>query len=192
MSWTIATKDDVYSLYKQDKTTLEDNWSENAEALLLEYINKSIGEITTDTSFTEYISGKDGAVLITEKPISSLTSITILKGDADDESVDLGDIRTVSNEIIYENNTFPEGSRNIKVEYDGTIPNKKVYNLTVTLMIIAQAHFEGRKGSDADIEWANLSSEFGNNTANEDLGLVSHLNAILDEFIGRKQKVKIR
>lgn len=192
MAWTIATKEDVRSLYKQDVDTLEDNWSDYAESLLLEYINKPIGEITTDTTFTEYISGEGYNVILTDRPITSLTAITILIDDADNENVVLDDVRTVQNEIIYEIDNFPQGSRNIKVEYEGTVPEKKVYNLAVVLMIIAIMNFEGRKGADSNIEWANLSDEFGNETANENLGLASHLNAILDEFIGRKQRVKIR
>lgn len=192
MPWTIAPKSYVYSLYGQDSTTFKDEWSETAEDMLLDHVGKSMSEVTTATSFTEYISGGGDRMILTEHPISSLTAVTIIHDGADDESVSLNNIRFVGREIILKEGSFPRGLRNIKVEYDGTVAEKKIYKFAVALMIIAILNFEGRKGSDSNIEWSALNDEFGNNTANENLGLLSHLNAILDELITKKSKVLIR
>ena len=200
MAWTVATKADVRSLYKLDNDDLQDKWSEWSESLLLEYLGKdSITDITSSTSFTEYLSGHDGSVLLTDYPIDTLTSVSVITNQTT-ESQSVTNYRAVGNELIAtgsltvpdEFDKFPSGYRNIKVVYESVVPAQDIYNLAICMMIAAIANYEGRKGADSDIEWGTLGNRFGGDTANENVGLVSHLNAILDQTIGKKGRVKIR
>jgi len=197
MAWTIATKEDVLSIYKIDITSLQDQWSVAAESLLLNYLGKeNVADITTTSNFIEYISGTDGRVLITNYPIGTLNSISI-----DDTLRDATDYTIIGREIVANlstanpgaNTYFPKGYRNIVIDYQSSVPNKEIYKLAVMTMIAAISNYEGRKGADRDLEWGNLSQQFsGGDTVNQNIGLISHLNAILDQLIGRKEKVKIR
>lgn len=196
MAWTVATKQDVLSLFTIDVDSLKDEWSTFAESFLLEYLGKdSVSDITTASNFNEYKSGTDGQVLLMQYPITVLNSITV-----DDVSQDINNYSTVGRELIANESTtlpdewtyFPKGVRNIVVDYDSTVPDQKIYSFAVVMMIIAMILYEGRKGADADFEWGTVTQEFTGTTGNQRLGLVGNLNAILDELIGKKGKVKIR
>ncbi len=198
MAWTIATKADVYSLYKKDIEELEDEWSTYAESLLLEYLGKNtVDELINQTSFVDYLSGTDGEILLTTHPVNEdgLTSIVRTRGgEVADESIDLNYITVVSNELIFDSNygKFYNGYRNYKVSYTGTIPKKEIYTFAVSLMIIAILNYESRKGSDADMEWASIAPEYGLRTPNQSIGLVDHLNSILYSLLGKRTRVRIR
>lgn len=197
MAWTVATKADVISLYSIDIESLQDQWSAFAESLLLEYLGKeSVADITTSTNFVEYLSGTDGRVLLTNYPITLLNSI-VTSGI----SQSVTNYTTVGREIIVNKSTavpdeyeyFPKGYRNIVIDYDASVPDQDIYKLAVVMMISAMINYEGRKGSDSDLEWGDIPQQFGGgSTGNQNIGLVSHLNAILDQLIGKKGKVKIR
>lgn len=202
MAWTVASKADVRTLFPLDADALQDQWSTWAETLLLEYLGEdTVADITTTTNFVEYLSGHDGRVLLTKYPITTLNSVSIVTSSGT-ESQSTSNYRNVGNELIAEMSTtvpdeyeyFPKGYRNIAVDYDTTIPDKEIYKLACTMMIVAMANFEGRKGADSDMEWGVVAQGryAGNVTAGMNVGLVTYLNAILDQVIGRKGRVKIR
>jgi len=196
MAWTIATKSDVYSLYKKDIEELEDEWSTYAESLLLEYLGKdTVNELINQTAFTDYLSGTNGQILLTSHPVTSLTSVTRTRGgEVADESISLDYITVVGNELIFdsEQGKWYDGYRNYVVAYSGTVPKKEIYTFAVSLMIIAILNYEARKGSDSDMEWASIAPEYGLRTPNQSIGLVDHLNSILDSLIGKRTRVRIR
>lgn len=201
MAWTVATKADVQTLFPLDTAALKDQWSTWAETLLLEYLGEdTVADITTTTNFVEYLSGHDGRVLLTKYPITTLNSVSIVK-ESGTEVQSTSNYRNIGNELIAKLSTtvpdeyeyFPKGYRNIVVDYDTTIPDKEIYKLACVMMITAMANFEGRKGADADMEWGALGgSDYAGGTATMNIGLVSYLNAILDQVIGKKGRVKIR
>lgn len=196
MAWTIATKADVYSLYKKDIDEYEDEWSSFAESLLLDYLGKdTVDELISQTSFTDYLSGTDGQILLTSHPVTNLSSITRVRGgETDDESISLDYIDVVGNELIFdeEYGKWYDGYRNYVVSYTGTIPKKEIYTFAVAIMIIAILNYESRKGSDSDMEWASIAPEYGLRTPNQSIGLVDHLNSILDSLIGKRKRPFIR
>jgi len=196
MAWTIATKQDVLSLFTIDVDSLKDEWSVFAESFLLNYLGKtSVSDITTKSTFEEKKSGTGGKVLLLQYPISDLVSISI-----DEVSQDINNYSAVGRELIAKESTtlpdewtyFPEGNRNIVVTYDSNIPDQKIYTFAVVMMIIAQILYEGRKGADADLEWGTVAQGYDGTTGNQRFGLIGNLNAILDELIGKKGRVKIR
>lgn len=196
MVWTVATKEDVISLFSIDIESLKDQWSMFAESFLLEYLGKDdVTDITTTTNFVEYISGTDGRVLLADYPINTLNSIII-----NEVSHSVTNYTTIGRELIAkevitvpdEYEIFPKGYRNIVIDYDTSVPDQKIYKFAVVTMIIAMMNYEGRKGADATLEWSTVPTEFGGTTGNQNLGLIGHLNTILNELIGKKGKVKIR
>jgi len=203
MAWTVASKAEVRALFPLDADSLQDQWSVWAEALLLEYLGKDdVADITSTTNFVEYLSGNGGRVLLAQNPINTLNSVVIIAPDGTEESQSVTNYRAVEQELIAEQSTtlpdeysyFPKGYRNIKIDYDTVVPNQEIYKLAVVMMVVAMANFEGRKGADADMEWGVVgASAFGGlETANMNVGLISYLNAILDQVIGKKGRVKIR
>jgi len=99
------------------------------------------------------------------------------------------DVLTVPNQ--YEG--FPKGYRNVIIDYDTTVPDQDIYNLAVVTMITAMINYEGRKGADRDIEWGVVGQRLSSDvTGNQNIGLISHLNTILYQLIGKKNRVKIR
>lgn len=197
MAWTVATKADVLALYSIDIELLQDRWSSWAESLLLEYIGKeSVADITTTTNFVEYLSGTDGRVLLTDYPINTLNSIVINEVSHSVTGYDTVGREIIAKDVItvpdkYEG--FPKGYRNIVIDYDTTVPDQDIYNLAVVTMIIAMVNYEGRKGADRDIEWGVVGQQYGGDaTGNQNIGLISHLNTILYQLIGKKNRVKIR
>ena len=196
MAWTIATKEDVYSIYKKDITELEDEWSIFAESLLLDYLGKgNVDEITRQTSFIDYLSGNDRQILLTTYPVTSLSTITLTRGgEVADESISLDYITSIGNELIYDDNygSWNKGYRNFVIEYTATVPSQEIYKFAVSLMVCAIINYESRKGGDADMEWASIAPEYGLRTPNQSIGLVDHLNSILDSLIGKRTKVRIR
>lgn len=201
MAWTVATKDDVRTLFPLDADDLKDQWSDWAEALLLDYLGRSdVADVTSTTNFVEYLSGNGGSVLLTSNPINTLNSVSIVYGDST-VSQSVTNYRNIGNQLLVnKSNTvpdeyeyFPDGYRNIKVDYDTVVPNQEIYKLATVMMIVAMANFEGRKGADADMEWGVIgNSSYASGTATMNVGLVSYLNAILDQVIGKKGRVRIR
>ena len=203
MAWTVATKADVRTLFPLDADDLQDQWSTWAEALLLEYLGvDTVADITTSTNFVEYLSGNGGNVLLAHNPINTLNSVGLVASDGTVDSQTVTNYRAIGHELIASLSTtvpdeyeyFPEGYRNIKIDYDTVVASQEIYKLAIVMMVVAMASFEGRKGADADMEWGVCtSSRFGGlETANMNVGLVSYLNAILDQVIGKKGRVKIR
>lgn len=203
MAWTVATKADVRTLFPLDADSLQDQWSTWAEALLLDYLGvDTVADITTTTNFIEYLSGNGGNVLLAHNPINTLNSVGIVTSDGTVDLQTVTNYRGIGHELIAMLSTtvpdeyeyFPEGYRNIKIDYDTVVPNQEIYKLATVMMIVAMANFEGRKGADADMEWgvAGTSRYGGLETAGMNVGLISYLNAILDQVIGKKGRIKIR
>lgn len=195
--WDLVSREEVQSIYKIDKEDLEDTWYDFSESLLLQHLGKeTLTDVTEISSFSETLSGNSGKVILLSNKVNSLTSITVLYASsvelAGTYQIAVGDLSFYGKELVYDSGVFPEGVRNITVVYDARIANDTVYKFTMATMIAAIANYEGRKGSDRSIKWGDLPMEFGDESANESIGLVSHLKAILHQTIPMKERGKIR
>lgn len=195
--WDLVAREEVQSIYKISKEDLEDTWYEFSESLLLQHLGKeTLTDITEISSFSETLSGNGGKVILLSNRVNSLTSITVLYASSVEldgtYQITVDDISFYGKELVYDAGVFPTGIRNITVIYDARIANNEVYKFTLATMIAAIANYEGRKGSDRSIKWGDLPVEFGDESANDSIGLVSHLKAILHQTIPMKERGRIR
>jgi len=181
MAWSLCSRDDVISLYKIDEASIQDFWSETAEAMIREHIHAPfLGE--TAVTVVEYHSGDGTSVLpINAPPLDSLTSILI-----DGVAISLSDVILFDSYVSHKYETFPAGVNNILVTYKsgGTVVPKHI-SLTCALMIAAIAAYEGRAGTDGSLKYADLPNYLGGETANRNMGLVAHLQGIMVSSLKR-------
>jgi len=190
MAWTLCTKEDVTSLYPIDEANLDDTWSELVEGLIRTYKGTPyLGIATTVTD--EYHNGVEGTDIITVKkpPISSVTSVTV-----DGALLTSADYIVYTHSIQLISRTIKEGRANVKITYvsgtPGTSDDPNV-RFAAIAMIIAIINYRGRLGSDSSVKFASAVPEEGQVSPNINVGLVTHLRAIMKGFL-RREKVRVR
>jgi hypothetical protein len=94
-----------------DEDNLLQNYIDTAENI----VNTYLGYSPTLHNYIQYFDGTGTNELqLKSKPIANIISIEI-----DGQSIPLSEFyNTFSSEFIYYNNIFPNGKRNIKIEYD--------------------------------------------------------------------------
>lgn len=190
MPWTLCTKEDVRSLYPIDEAELDDTWSELVEGLIRTY--KGTPYLGAATAITdEYHNGSEGTDIIVVKkpPISSVTSLTV-----DGATLTSTEYIVYTNSIQLITRRIKEGRANIKVSYISGTPSTSDdpnVRFAAIAMIIAIINYRGRLGADSSIKWGQSENKEGEMSPNINVGLVTHLRAIMKGFL-RREKVRVR
>lgn len=182
MAWSLCTRDDVMSIFKIDEASLHDFWSETAESMIRGYLRAPYLGLAPVT-ISEYHSGDGTGVL----PVNSPPLTEVLELLVDGVALAAGDYQAFSTSVILTGSAvFPEGLMNIKVTYKsgGTgIPDK--VSMTCATMIAAIASYEGRAGTDASLKYGDLTPYIGGDATNKNIGLVTHLQTIMQGMLSR-------
>jgi len=188
MPWTLCTQDDVRALHGINTDVLKDEWSEFAEALIIDHLgNRSLLDTVTYTD--ELYSGDKTTILLIQHPrITSITSIYV-----NDVLVSPDTYSFNTHGILLNTGIFAEGSHNIKVTYEsgGTGNSSDTVRFACASMISALFNHYGRRGADGSTKWATTNSEFGEPTANINLGLITNLKEIMKQTL-KRENVRVR
>lgn len=197
MTWELVSISEVQSIYNISESDIKDEWYDFAESLLLKHLGEeTVTDITNTTGFTETVSGTGEKIILLTHPVETLNSIKIKYTNSAEAvqtaEVDVSEVSVYGKELVWDTSEFPEGRRNIVVNYDALIPNTKTYRFVMATMVAAIGNYEGRKGSDRSMKWSDIPREWGSETSNEAKGLVGNLKSILHEFLPRERRVYMR
>lgn len=181
MAWSLCSREEVMSIYKIDEASLHDFWSDTVESMIRGHLHAPyLGE--TPVTITEYHSGTGtSSISVNSPPITSVVEVSV-----DGSAYSPIEYSFYNTSILLTNSVFPSGTMNIKIVYGsgGTSVPKKVA-LTCAAMIAAIANYEGTLGADSSLKYADLPSFIGNTTPNRNIGLISHLQGIMEQMLSR-------
>jgi hypothetical protein len=181
MAWTFCTKDEVSVLHPISETVLKDEWSDYVEGLIREYLEEPYLGLSQAVE-NEYHDG-DGTVLLRVKkpPIISVESILI-----NDVSLLTSDYVVFESYVQLKAQVFPEGNLNVVISYtSGSTTVSFSVQLTAIAMIVAIANYWGRGGADTSLKWSSGDQKAGEESANKQIGLASHLMGIMKKMLRR-------
>lgn len=180
-AWELCTKEDIGSLHPVNVAELEDSWSLMVEALIRQHLGTPyLG--STQAITAEVHNGDNTPYLRVKKPpIDSVTAIRI------NEVVVLpADYIVSANHVQLEAELFLRGNANVQIDYvSGSTVIDPVVMLTATSMVVAVLNYKKRFGADASIKWSDADTKGGENSANKNLGLTSHLKEIMKQLLRR-------
>lgn len=187
MTWTLCSKEDVAALHPIQVADLMDEWSDMVEGLIRQHMGQPyLG--TSQVIVDEQLSG-DGTYTLHVKndPIISIESLTV-------DGVLLQPDEYVFNRatITRRYTQFPFGVLNISISYtSGDMTPNPVLQLCAAAMIVAIINYRRRAGADGSRKWGETERKAGEPTANENLGLTSHLEKIMKRTL-RRPSVRVR
>lgn len=181
MAWTLCTKQDIEGLHPIPIVSLRDDWSELVEALIREHMDSPFLGIT-DTITNEYHDG-DGTPILRVKnpPIYAVTEVKI-----NDVLLSAGDYVVFNTYVQLKSQVFPQGNLNVMVSYiAGSVTVPYTVRLAAISMIVAIANYRNRSGADTSLKWSAGDQKVGEESANLQVGLASHLRAIMKQILRR-------
>jgi hypothetical protein len=188
MAWTFCTKSDVVEMHPCQEADLQDSWSDMVEDLIRQHMGQPyLGD--SQVILDEYHSGTGLKVLLVNKsPILTVESVVI--GNV---TLAATDYTCSDDAIVLFSRTFTEGWMNVKISYtSGTSTVDNVTRLAATAMIVAVLNYRKRYGADSSMKWAQFTEQkAGEETANANFGLTTHLNGIMRQVL-RRPSVRVR
>ncbi len=183
MAWTLCSKEDVQNLHPIAETELQDQWSEQVEALIRQHLGTPY--LGTTQSITEELhSGDDTSILRVNKP--PIISVSELKINT--VTITAADYAVFPTYIQLKSQTFIDGTLNVSVSYvSGGITVDPTIKLAAAAMIIAIINYNRRMGADGSIRWGRPEERLGEETPNRNPGLTSHLTIIMKRLLRRKR-----
>lgn len=181
MAWTLCTKEDIANLHPIPAASLKDDWSSLVEALIREHMETpylGLLEAVVD----EYHDG-DGTVFLRVKnpPIYSVESVRI-----NNVLLLSSDYVVFGSYIQLKSQIFPKGNLNVVISYtSGSTQVSYSVKLAAVSMVVALANYWGRAGADASLKWSSGDQKAGEESANRNLGLTSHLKGIMKQLLRR-------
>jgi hypothetical protein len=186
MPWTFCSKQDVLDVYDVSEGSLKDYWSVIAEAFVRTHMGSRY--LGNSTALTEYYDGNDSGVLVLRNPpISSVTSVYI-----DDELIS-SDTYLVTETAIWflSGQIFPKGNMNVKVAYtSGGSSISTEVRIATTFMVVAVAQYFSSLATDTELIFTN-AERLGDVPPNINIGLISHLNAIMRGLL-KRYRINVR
>lgn len=186
MAWSLCDKQDVTSIHPILQSELQDDWSNMVEALIRQHMGEPyLGTSKVITS--EYYDG-DGTYILRVKnpPIISVQSLSV-----NDVLIDVGSYVVFESYIELRDQILPEGILNVKLSYtSGTTVVDDVVRLTAVAMVIAIINYRKRWGSDTSLKWGDAEQKAGEPSPNYNVGLTSHLTAIMKRLLRRRPRVR--
>lgn len=188
MAWTLCSKDDVIAIHPITESELNDSWSTFVESLIIQHMgNPYLGSPTVITD--EYHNGDGSDVLFVRKPPILSVSELYLNG----ATLLASDYVVFTNYVQLKNMTFTKDRLNVKITYQSGVASSGVpgtVKFAAAMMIVAIINYRGRMGADSSIRWAAQPVEEGERTPNVNIGLMTHLRAIMKATL-RRDKVRV-
>lgn len=187
MAWTLCTKQDVINIQPCREEELLEQWSDMVEAMIRAY--KGTPYLGATQAITdEFHSGSGNTVLkVRCPPIQSVSSLTV-----NEIALDADEYVVFPTYVQLRYDTFLSGILNIKVSYvSGSTTVDPTVNLAAAAMIIAILNYYRRMGADSSLKWGDPRDKQGEEGPNLNIGLTSHLQAIMKRTI-RKTKARMR
>lgn len=187
MPWELCSKQDVTEMHPIPEGDLRDDWSAMVEALIRQYLAQPhLGKVEIITD--EYYNGNDTPLLtLRQTPVISVEALYV-----NGVLISSADYIVQGTFIMLKSQIFPSGLLNVKVSYtSGSINVDDVVRFTAVSMIIAIINYRRRAGADSSLKWGNADQKFGEEGANVNIGLTSHLSVIMKRML-RRPKVRVR
>ena len=185
MAWKLCSKQDVEDLHNVAGEDLKDSWSELVEGLISEYMGSPA--LVSDIAYQEKHSGSNGYALNVRRP--PIKSVTAVKFDGSTiASTDYIVGETTVTLLYY---PFPSGHKNIEIDYTSgadTVPQS--VRLAAASMLAACVNHYKRFGADGSLKWADTEQSVAGPTPTRDIGLITHLKAIMMSAL-RRNKLRI-
>jgi len=181
MTWQLCSKDDVMAMTSVPEDELRDMWSDISEQMIRDYLGTpNLG--TTKAIIGEVHNGDGSPILLVNEPIIESVSEIRVSSSA----ITPSDYEVYHNYVELTSAVFPEGLHNVEIDYisGGTISAR--VRLTATLMVIACLNYKRRRGADTSSKFAIVDTNTGEETANMNIGLVSHLDTIMKQSLERQ------
>lgn len=188
MAWEFCSKQDVMDIHPIDESALKDSWSDFVQGLIVQHKgNPYLGNPTTVSD--EYHNG-DGTdiVFVNKPPILSVTSLQL-----NGSSLLSSDYIVSSNHIQLRYGFFTKARANIVLTYESGVDLADIddtVRFCAALMIVAIVNYRGRMGADSSIRFANAEVKEGEKTPNVNIGLLTHLKAIMRSTL-RRDKIRV-
>lgn len=186
IAWQLCSKEDVTIIHPVPISELEDEWSLMVEAMIRQHLGEPyLG--TTETITDEWHNGDGTNILSVNSPkIVSVSSLTI-----NGVLLDADDYVLFDAYVELKAQTFPHGILNVKISYvSGDTDITQVVRLAAITMVVAVLQYRRSWGADTDIKWKNPQEDLGGTTPNYNVGLTSHLQAILKRVLRRPVRIK--
>lgn len=184
MAWTLCSKDDVLSIHPTNTNALKDFWSDAVEAMIrghlgMPYLGRQV-QVTGEKH-----DGGVNTIVLRRPPVLSVIGVYV-----DGMPVPQGWWFLDGNAIRTRSGIFPPGEGNIEVDYlSGSVTPEDIdpiIRLTAATMIVAILNYRGRMGADASLRFAvDSGTKEGEATPNVNIGLTSHLHAIMRRMLRR-------
>jgi len=181
MAWELCTKDDVMAMTSVPEDELRDMWSDISEQMIRDYIGTP--NLGTSLVITGEIHNGDGTpILIVKQPV--ITSVSAVR--ISDGTLTATDYEVFPNYVELSSGVFPVGIHNVEIDYTSGGSVSARVRLTATLMVIACLNYRRRRGADTSSKFAIPDTNTGEETANMNIGLVSHLDMIMKQSLQRQ------
>lgn len=183
MAWTLCTKEEVIVIHKYPLDQLEDLWSEVVEDLIIQHLGAPYYG-TSQAITNETHDGDGNNILIVRKPpIISVEEVRISA-----IALTSADHVAYSNHIALVAQNFTEGILNVQIDYtSGQMTVRPTVKLTAIAMIAAIINYYRRYGAEGSFKWGSPDDQIGENTPNLNVGLTSHLRAIMKRMLRRER-----
>jgi hypothetical protein len=183
MAWELVSKEDVVSIHPYAEGELKDFWSDVVEGLIREHLSApNLGKSVVITNETHDGDGTN-VLMVRQPPIISVQDIRI-QGVSSSAS----DYVAYDNYVKLKSENFVEGTLNVQIDYtSGNLSVPFQVQLTAAAMIAAVINYRRRYGADSSFKWDAGDIAAGETTPNLNVGLTSHLKAIMKRMLRRYQ-----
>lgn len=181
MAWELCTKDDVMAMTSVPEDELRDMWSEITDQMIRDHLGTP--NLGTSEVITGEVHNGDGTpLLLVKKPI--IDSVQAIRVNS--AQITASDYEIFENYVELSSAVFPEGLHNVEIDYTSGGAVSARVRLTATLMVIACLNYRRRRGADTSSKFAVPETNTGEETANMNIGLVTHLDRIMRQSLERQ------
>lgn len=186
MAWTLCSREDVIQIHPCQESELPDQWSEQVEALIRQHMRMPYLGVSQAIN-NEMHSGDGTSVLLARKPPIISVSSLLVNG----LSLTANDYVVFESFVQLKTGNFPKDRLNITFSYtSGQTVIPPQVRLCAASMIVAMLNYYRRMGSDSSFRYATPDRQIGEDSASRNVGLTSHLVAIMRRLLPRSLKFK--
>lgn len=181
MAWELCSKDDVMAMTSVSEDELRAMWSEVSEQMIRDHMGTpNLG--TSSVITAEIHNGDDTPMLMVREPIiMSVSAVRVSSG-----LITASDYEVFENYVELTSAVFPKGLHNVEIDYTSGGAVIARVRLTATLMVIACLNYRRRRSADTSSKFAVPDSNTGEETPSMNVGLVSHLQQIMEQSLERQ------
>lgn len=184
MAWELCSKEDVISIHPTTLSGLKEFWSEAVEQMIRDEMGTPY--LGTSQVLTNETSDGDGnnLLIVRRPPIISVEAIRI-----SGVTITSADYVVYANYVKLVAQNFVEGVLNVQIDYtSGDTSVSPRVRMAAASMIAAILNYKGRYGAGSSIKFGgDPDVQVGETTPNMNIGLTSHLKAIMKRMLRRER-----